>query len=148
MNAFQNIGSQGGASLATVAPGIAEALIATAVGLACAIPAVMGYNFYNHKIRGIKATPTFDAGPLQYLTQHRFGVISSQALKATRTSLTGSGVPTYTVHIPRLNAESIGALLFFYETVTAFAGELYGINAYDQPGVEETKRLLKQALVG
>jgi len=54
MNAFQSIGAQGGASLATVAPGIAEALIATAVGLACAIPAVMGFNYYNHKIRSIK----------------------------------------------------------------------------------------------
>jgi len=55
MNAFQNIGAQGGASLATVAPGIAEALIATAVGLACAIPATMGYNYFNNKIRGIRA---------------------------------------------------------------------------------------------
>ncbi len=55
MNAFQNIGVQGGASLATVAPGIAEALIATAVGLGCAIPATMGYNFFNHKIRALRA---------------------------------------------------------------------------------------------
>lgn len=54
MNAFQNIGAAGGASLATVAPGIAEALIATAIGLAAAIPAVMGYNYYTHKIRGIR----------------------------------------------------------------------------------------------
>jgi len=54
MNAFQNIGAAGGASLATVAPGIAEALIATAIGLAAAIPAVMGYNYYNHKIRTLR----------------------------------------------------------------------------------------------
>src|SRR5205814_5965176 len=53
MNAFQNIGAQGGASLATVAPGIAEALVATAVGLACAIPAVMGYNYYIGQVRGL-----------------------------------------------------------------------------------------------
>jgi biopolymer transport protein TolQ len=55
MNSFQNIGAQGGASLAVVAPGIAEALIATAVGLAAAIPATMGFNYYNHKIRGVRA---------------------------------------------------------------------------------------------
>jgi biopolymer transport protein TolQ len=55
MSAFQNIGAQGGASLATVAPGIAEALIATAVGLACAIPAVMGYNYYSHRVRVLRA---------------------------------------------------------------------------------------------
>lgn len=51
MTSFQNIGAQGGASLAVVAPGIAEALIATAVGLGCAIPATMGYNYFTQKIR-------------------------------------------------------------------------------------------------
>ncbi|MGE5893662.1 MAG: protein TolQ [bacterium] len=46
MNSFHGIGSAGSASLAVVAPGIAEALIATAAGLAAAIPAVIGYNYY------------------------------------------------------------------------------------------------------
>lgn len=54
MDAFQNIGIQGGASLATVAPGIAEALVATAVGLGAAIPAVMAYNYYSQKVRTIR----------------------------------------------------------------------------------------------
>lgn len=54
MNSFQNIGAHGAASLAVVAPGIAEALIATAVGLACAIPAVMGYNYYQGQVKGLK----------------------------------------------------------------------------------------------
>jgi len=51
MNSFQNIGSQGAASLAVVAPGISEALIATAIGLAAAIPSVMAYNYFIGKIR-------------------------------------------------------------------------------------------------
>jgi biopolymer transport protein TolQ len=51
MNAFKGIGETGSASLAVVAPGIAEALIATAIGLVAAIPAVMGYNHFQHKIR-------------------------------------------------------------------------------------------------
>jgi biopolymer transport protein TolQ len=46
MNSFRGIGSAGSASLAVVAPGIAEALIATAAGLAAAIPAVIGYNYF------------------------------------------------------------------------------------------------------
>jgi len=46
MNSFHGIGTAGSASLAVVAPGIAEALIATAVGLAAAIPAVIAYNYY------------------------------------------------------------------------------------------------------
>ncbi len=46
MDSFRHIGLQGSASLATVAPGISEALIATAAGLATAIPAVIAYNLF------------------------------------------------------------------------------------------------------
>lgn len=51
MDAFQQIGIRGSADLATVAPGISEALIATAFGLLAAIPAVIAYNYYLNKIR-------------------------------------------------------------------------------------------------
>ena len=51
MSAFHGIGTQGSASLAVVAPGISEALIATAAGLAAAIPAVMGYNFFVNQVK-------------------------------------------------------------------------------------------------
>ncbi len=51
MNAFAGIGATGSASLATVAPGIAEALIATAAGLAAAIPAVIFYNLFLNRVR-------------------------------------------------------------------------------------------------
>lgn len=53
MNAFLNIGATGATSLAVVAPGIAEALIATAIGLFAAIPAVVGYNYCVSKIRKV-----------------------------------------------------------------------------------------------
>lgn len=52
MNSFHGIAYQQGAtSLAAVAPGISEALVATAAGLAVAIPAVIGYNYFTQKIR-------------------------------------------------------------------------------------------------
>ncbi len=51
MNSFMAIGSSQSATLATVGPGIAEALIATAVGLFAAIPAVIGYNYCVSQIR-------------------------------------------------------------------------------------------------
>lgn len=51
MHSFASIGVRGSASLAVVAPGIAEALIATIMGLAVAIPAVMAYNFFNNKLK-------------------------------------------------------------------------------------------------
>ena len=55
MNSFRNIGAKGAANLATVAPGIAEALVATAIVLVAAIPAVMGYNYLSRRIRVISA---------------------------------------------------------------------------------------------
>ena len=55
MTAFKGIGESGSASLAVVAPGIAEALIATAIGLVAAIPAVMGYNHFQQKIKVVIA---------------------------------------------------------------------------------------------
>jgi biopolymer transport protein TolQ len=51
MAAFHGIGQQGSASLAVVAPGISEALIATAAGLGAAIPAVVGYNYFVNRVR-------------------------------------------------------------------------------------------------
>jgi biopolymer transport protein TolQ len=51
MNTFRDIGTRGSATLAVVAPGISEALIATAAGLAAAIPAVIFYNYYLNRVR-------------------------------------------------------------------------------------------------
>lgn len=51
MLAFQDIGATGSTSLVAVAPGIAEALVNTAAGLAAAIPALMGYNYFGNLIR-------------------------------------------------------------------------------------------------
>lgn len=53
MNAFQRIGIVRSASLVTVAPGIAEALIATAAGLFAAVPAVIAYNHFLHRIKDL-----------------------------------------------------------------------------------------------
>ncbi|MBT3509088.1 MAG: Tol-Pal system subunit TolQ [Nitrospina sp.] len=50
MHSFRSIGLQGTASIGGVAPGIAEALIATAAGLVAAIPAVIFFNYFNNKI--------------------------------------------------------------------------------------------------
>jgi biopolymer transport protein TolQ len=55
MNSFHGIGLRGSASLAVVAPGISEALIATAAGLAAAIPAVIAFNHFMQKIRIIES---------------------------------------------------------------------------------------------
>ncbi len=88
----------------------------------------------------------FTPGNSAYLCKHSFEKISHEACVATQQSLTNSGVPTYRLTLSKLDARALGALYFFFETATAFAGELYGINAFDQPGVEESKKLLHGAL--
>ena len=55
MNSFIGIGQRGSANLAVVAPGISEALVATAAGLAAAIPAVIAFNFFMNKIRIVES---------------------------------------------------------------------------------------------
>jgi biopolymer transport protein TolQ len=51
MNAFMGLSRTGASTIQAVAPGIAEALIATAVGLAAAIPSVMAYNYFSRQVR-------------------------------------------------------------------------------------------------
>jgi biopolymer transport protein TolQ len=55
IDAFQGLGQAGSASLRAVAPGISEALVATAMGLAAAIPAAIFYNHYGQVVREILA---------------------------------------------------------------------------------------------
>jgi biopolymer transport protein TolQ len=73
IRAFQDLGSQGSTSLRTVAPGVSEALIATAVGLAAAIPAAIFYNHFGHGIRELGAR--MDDFALEFLnfTERSFG---------------------------------------------------------------------------
>ena len=55
ISAFQRIGIWGSANIAVVAPGIAEALVATALGLFTAIPALIGYNYLGGRFKRMRA---------------------------------------------------------------------------------------------
>lgn len=71
MNSFKAIGAMKSASVANVAPGIAEALIATAIGLVAAIPAVMAYNYFLRKIRVLTSEmETFSKDFLNIVRRH------------------------------------------------------------------------------
>ena len=70
MHSFTSIAQMKSVSLSTVAPGIAEALVATAVGLFVAIPAVCGYNFFRARLSGIKGVCINYAGQLLNRLQH------------------------------------------------------------------------------
>jgi biopolymer transport protein TolQ len=65
MSSFMSMGREGSASLAVVAPGIAEALIVTAAGLFAAIPAVIGYNLYVNRVQ--RFTRRMDSFSLELL---------------------------------------------------------------------------------
>jgi len=58
---------------------------------------------------------------------------------ATEYALTKADRMNITITIPKITPQTIGQLLYFFEVATAYAGELMGINAFDQPGVEEGK---------
>jgi len=72
MNSFRSIGAKGAANLTTVAPGIAEALVATAIGLVAAIPAVMAYNYLSRRIRVISAEMETFANDFLNIIRRRF----------------------------------------------------------------------------
>jgi biopolymer transport protein TolQ len=81
MDAFMNIGLTGSASLAVVAPGIAEALIATIVGLAAAIPAVVGFNYAGARLGRIDAVTS--GFITEFLTALKKEALRAEGPKAT-----------------------------------------------------------------
>ncbi len=71
MNSFTAIANKGSATIPDVAPGIAEALIATAIGLVAAIPAVVAYNYFMRKIQvQVSTMETFDKDFLNIVRRH------------------------------------------------------------------------------
>jgi len=55
-------------------------------------------------------------------------------------------IPLDSITIPKIDAENIGSLIFYYELLTSLVGELIDVNTYDQPGVEAAKIILKKKL--
>lgn len=66
--------------------------------------------------------------------------------KGTEMALTESSKPNFTIKIEKIDEENIGELVILYECAISFLGELLEINAFDQPGVELSKKLTKNFL--
>jgi len=88
-----------------------------------------------------------DVEGCSYLGGHTMGELMDAERRAIVYALTGSGRPNVTVTLPVVNEHTVGQLLYMLEVQTSFAGELLGINAYNQPGVEEGK-IATYALMG
>jgi glucose-6-phosphate isomerase len=76
---------------------------------------------------------------LAHLAGATLGGLLHAELVGSRAALVEAGRPVLTVRLPRLDAGTLGALLQTLMIATAFAGELYGVDAYDQPGVRAGK---------
>ena len=76
------------------------------------------------------------------LSGRRFSELLKLAQEATEWALVRESRPNCTIIMPSVSAYNWGALLFFFEMATAFEGELLGVNAFDQPGVEGYKNYL------
>jgi glucose-6-phosphate isomerase len=81
-----------------------------------------------------------DVKELGYLGGHRLGELLDIEQRATAGALARRGRPNLTIHVDKPDARHLGTLFMFLEIATIYAGELYGINPLDQPGVELGKQ--------
>jgi glucose-6-phosphate isomerase len=78
---------------------------------------------------------------MKYLQDKSIAELFDAERRATEIALTEAGRPNCTVTVERVDEAALGSLIMFSEYMTAFAGELYDIDAFDQPGVEYGKKL-------
>ena len=81
-----------------------------------------------------------DIKELGYLGGHRLGELLDIERRATAGALARRGRPNLTIRVEKPDARHLGTLFMFLEIATIYAGELYGINPLDQPGVELGKQ--------
>jgi len=81
-----------------------------------------------------------DVTELAYLGGHSLAELISIEQRATAGALAKRGRPNMTIHIDRVDEGCVGELMMFFEIATAYAGQLYGIDAFNQPGVELGKQ--------
>lgn len=86
------------------------------------------------------------AKELSFVAGKPFSTLLDAARRANEESLAADGRPSCCLTIPRLDAFTLGQLFLFFELATAFEGELLDVNAFDQPGVEYYKKIMKTIL--
>jgi glucose-6-phosphate isomerase len=94
---------------------------------------------------GAREVPGLPAD-LAYLPGHTLGELLNAEYDATSSALAEMGRMNATLHLPELTPESFGELIMFFQLATGYAGVWYGIDPFDQPGVELGKRLTYAAM--
>lgn len=101
-----------------------------------------------HRETDVKIPEGFaDVKELGYLTGHSLGELIDIEQRATAGALARRARPNMTIQLDRVDATNVGELMMFLELATAYAGQLYGIDAFNQPGVELGKQFA-YALLG
>ncbi len=85
---------------------------------------------------------------LDYLRGVTMNKLMAAELRGTLDALKKSERPVIRIILPRLNAYTLAQVLYMLEVETAMAGRLYNVNTFDQPGVEEGKRIARQLMGG
>lgn len=88
-----------------------------------------------------------DESALAYLGGKSLGALIDAEAEGTQAALEAAKRPTLALRLPRIDARAVGELLFLWEAATAIAGPLYGVDPFDQPGVEASKKIT-QGLLG
>jgi glucose-6-phosphate isomerase len=88
-----------------------------------------------------------DRDALAYLGGRTLNELFAAEREGTRIALTDAGRPNLTITFPRVTAHAVGQYLFLMELAVAVMGEHYGVDAFDQPGVEAGK-VAAYALMG
>jgi glucose-6-phosphate isomerase len=83
---------------------------------------------------------------ISYLAGHSLGELLRAEYEATASALAQMGRMSCTLRLPDLSAATLGELVMFYQIATGYAGAWYGIDPFDQPGVELGKRLTYAAM--
>jgi glucose-6-phosphate isomerase len=83
---------------------------------------------------------------LSYLPGHTLGELLNAEYEATSAALAEMGRMNCTLRLPELTPEAVGELIMFFQLATGYAGVWYGIDPFDQPGVELGKRLTYAAM--
>ncbi len=81
-----------------------------------------------------------DIPEVAYLGGHSLGTLLEVERRATAGALAQRGRPSMTLELERVDAWHLGALIMFFQVATVLAGDLYGVDPLDQPGVELGKR--------
>jgi glucose-6-phosphate isomerase len=81
-----------------------------------------------------------DQDKISYLSGHTLNRLIQVEKEGTELALTLAKRPNCTLRLDRISPHTLGQLMFLFEVQTAFAGGLYRVNAFDQPGVEEGKK--------